>query len=86
MIITQSIQSYILQGDGVSTSATINLGYAPTSISFVQAFQAAFSGGDVSSNVLSVTLLGSVATVNFVAPFSYPVTILLNESPSPLPL
>jgi hypothetical protein len=67
---------FLVQGDGVSTSTSFNLSYTPTTVIFVSAKTVA--GMDVSSNVSSVTLLTSTVTVNFVAPFSGLVTLMLS--------
>jgi hypothetical protein len=75
----QSIQSASLQGDGLSTSVSFNISYVPTSVTFIQALQAG-GAADVSSNVFSVTSSGSTVTVNFVAAFSYLVTVFFNTS------
>jgi hypothetical protein len=68
---------YVIQGDGVSTTATIALNFVPAAAAFVSATQAS-NNGDVSNNVSSVTVSGTTATVNFVAPFSYAVLISLS--------
>ena len=73
---TQNYASFFIQGDNVALTATINLGYTPTSISFVSA--SIFGGADVSSNVVSTILAGSVVTVTFSAAFSYLAVIVLN--------
>jgi hypothetical protein len=68
---------YVIQGDGVSTTATIALNFVPAAAAFVSATQAS-NNGDVSNNVSSVTVSGTTATVNFVAPFSYAAVISLS--------
>jgi hypothetical protein len=71
---------YFVQGDGASTTAAINLGFSPISTLFVQAL-ITNSGVDVTANVTSVVVVGQIATVTFVAGFSYLVTIILDILP-----
>jgi hypothetical protein len=72
---------FVIQGDNVSTSVNIVLAYAPTSTTFISAFNTN-SGVSVSANILSVTATGAILTVNFVAAFSYSVTVLVSILPA----
>jgi hypothetical protein len=75
---------YFIQGDSVSTTATINLGFIPISATFVEALITG-TGVNVTSNVSNVSVVGQIATITFVAGFSYIVTIILDILPA-LPL
>jgi hypothetical protein len=74
---------YVLQGDGSSLTAAVQLGYVPTSVQFVSAFNTA-NGSNVPG--VSVTATGAIMTVTFtsappVAPAS-PVTVVVNVLPA----
>ena len=71
---------YFIQGDGVSLTAQINLGFSPISATFFSAL-ITNTGMNVTSNVVSVVVAGQIATVTFVAAFSYVVTIILDILP-----
>lgn len=71
--------SHIIQGDGASLTATIPLGYVPTSVSLVAA--ASNLGVDVSSNIASVVISGTNLLVTFNAAFSYILTLIVNLTP-----
>jgi hypothetical protein len=72
-------ETYIIEGDGVSLVATIYLPTVPVSAIFMSATNASSSNPvDVSANVSSTVLVGSIVTVNFVAAFTGPVIIALN--------
>jgi hypothetical protein len=76
---TLNYESFVIVGDGVSTTAAINLGYTPATATFISAISiGAGDPVDVSSSVTSVTLAGQTVTVTFVAPFSGTVSITLN--------
>ena len=72
---------YLIQGDGVSTTVAIQLGYTPTSVSFVNAFNNN-TGANVSSNIASVTASASIMTINFNAAFSYLASVFVNVLPA----
>jgi hypothetical protein len=72
---------YTIQGDGVSTTVSIQLGYAPTTAVFVNAFNAN-TGASVTSNVASISLSASILTINFNAGFSYLATVFVNVLPA----
>jgi hypothetical protein len=59
----------------------VTLPYTPTSTTFESAFNTN-TGASVSANISSVTFLGTVLTVNFVAAFSYSATVLVNILPA----
>jgi hypothetical protein len=80
----QNNQVFFIQGDGSSTSITIPLGYTPTSVIFVSANETTL-GLDVSANVSSTSFNSNSLTVNFVAPFSYLITLVLTLLPFPAP-
>jgi hypothetical protein len=71
---------YFIQGDGVSLTAQINLGFSPISATFFSAL-ITNTGANVTSNVASVVVAGQIATVTFNAAFSYVVTIILDILP-----
>jgi hypothetical protein len=62
-------------GDGVATSVVVNLGYTPTSASLTVAYNASYA--DVSANISSVVAGSSNVTINFVAPFSGAIQVVL---------
>jgi len=73
--------TYVLQGDGVSTSVSFPLGLVPTSANFTSAFNTV-TGANVASNVSSVSVTSGIMTVNFVMAFSYVVTLVMNILPA----
>jgi hypothetical protein len=81
MITTINPVPFGLLGDGVSTSVVVQVGVVATSVKLIEAHQA-LNGVDVTSNIASVTYAGSLVTVNFVAPWTGPITVVLNITPS----
>jgi hypothetical protein len=71
--------TFLIQGDGSSLTATIPLGYTPTSAVLIDA--ANNLGVDVSANISNITISGTNLLVNFVAAFSYLATLLINIQP-----
>jgi hypothetical protein len=68
-------QTFIIQGDGVSLTAVIQLTFLPLSATFISAGALT---GDISSNVSSVVLNASTLTVTFISPVSGTVGIQMN--------
>jgi hypothetical protein len=71
--------SYLLQGDGASTSFSFNLGFEPISVSLVSAL---YNGVDVSANITSITLNGQNMKVTFLAAFAYEFELIVNFIPA----
>jgi hypothetical protein len=68
-------QSFLIQGDGVSLTAVIQLTFLPLSATFVSAGAIT---GDISSNVSSVVLNASTLTVTLISPISGVFSIMMN--------
>ena len=76
---------YHIQGDGISTSAQINIGFVPETATLISQYQLILSPTGTSllavTNVTSVSLsldVPGVLTINFAAPFSYILHLTIN--------